>query len=185
LLTSPQVTLPQEGGVHAVQTPPVHVLVPLQPPHWTLPLPHAFSTEPHVEPVPPSAPMHSGGGAWQTPPMHCCPLGQEQFIVCPQPSLTVPHRFVPGSGLQLSLLQPPASPPSLGICMTHALFTQVWPLGHPGQLMGTPHGSTPSSPHLPEHESIWHDCAPPEPAMHTSPLGHGMPQSCTLPLQSV
>jgi len=155
LLTVPHVTAPHEGGVHAVQTPLVHVLVPSQLPHCTLPLPHAFSIEPHVEPVPPSAFMHSGGGAWQTPPTQSCPLGQVQFIVLPQPSLTVPQRTVPGSGLQLSLLQPvPASPPSLGICMTHALFTQVWPVGQPGQLIGTPHGSTPSSPHLPVHESV-------------------------------
>jgi len=38
------------------------------------------------------------------------------------------------------------------------LFTQVSPAAHPPQLMPTPHGSTPISPHLPVHETVWHDC---------------------------
>jgi len=77
LLTSPQTMLPQLGGVHAVQVPPVQVVLPMQLPHCTLPLPHAFSIDPHFDPVPPSPPMHSGGGGLHTPPMHSCPEGHE------------------------------------------------------------------------------------------------------------
>ena len=62
--------LPQLGGVHAVQVPPVQVVLPMQLPHCTLPLPHAFSIDPHFDPAPPSPPMHSGGGGLHTPPMH-------------------------------------------------------------------------------------------------------------------
>jgi hypothetical protein len=68
LLTSPQVMVPHVGGAHGVQVPPVHFVAPAQSPQLTSPLPHALGTWPHFEPAPPSAPLHSGGGAPQTPP---------------------------------------------------------------------------------------------------------------------
>jgi hypothetical protein len=147
--------LPQLGGVHAVQVPPVQVVLPMQLPHCTLPLPHAFSIDPHFDPAPPSPPMHSGGGGLHTPPTHSCPEGHVHWAVWPHPSPMVPQSTSPG-GVQLRVPQP-LPPPSEGGWVTHWLFTHVSPAAHPPQVMGTPHGSTPISPHWPVHETVWHD----------------------------
>jgi hypothetical protein len=69
LFTSPQVIEPHAGGAQPVHVPFSHLLLPVQPPHVTWPLPHAFVRVPHFEPVPPSSPAHSGGGAVHRPPV--------------------------------------------------------------------------------------------------------------------
>ena len=52
--------------------------------------------------------------------------------------------------------------------------------------MGTPHGSTPISPHCPVHEGVvWQLCAPPGLLVHVSPFAQGMPHRCHFPVQSV
>jgi hypothetical protein len=184
LLTLPQVIVPQVGGIQAVHVPAVHVFIPVQPPHFTCPLPHALGIVPHFDPVPPSSPVHSGGGAVHTPPVQSWPIGQVHCFVLPQPLLTVPQRFTPGAGEHVSVPQVPPPPSLGGGWVTQALFTQVSPVGHPPQLIATPHESTPISPHLPAHEGVWHDCDPPL-VTHDSPFAHGMPHVSVLPVQSV
>jgi hypothetical protein len=66
----------------------------------TLPLPQEFATLPHDSP--PSGDVHSGGVGEHWPAMHCCPLGQEQAIVWPHPSVTVPQSDVCAVGVQVS-----------------------------------------------------------------------------------
>jgi hypothetical protein len=139
-----------------------------------LPLPHAFGTVPHVEPV------HSGGAGLQTPPMHCWPMGHEQFVVFPHPSATLPQRCVLMSGVQVSGLHS-AAEPSTELCGTHALPMHAWPVEQPPQLIGTPHGSTPTIPHRPVHDLAWHDWEPPELAQSWLPE-HALPQTKALPV---
>jgi hypothetical protein len=77
-------------------------------------------------------------------------------------------------------------PPSLGGWTTHLLPTQAWPIGQPPQLIVTPHGSTPMSPHCPVHEGVgWQLCGPFGPLVHVCPLGQAMPQMSVFPVQSV
>jgi hypothetical protein len=185
----PQVAEPHVTGVHAVHVPLSHWLFPVQPAHFTCPLPQALLMLPHLEPVPPSSPVHSGGGGVQTPPVQSWPIGQVHCLVFPQPSLTVPQRFTPAAGEQLSVPQPPPPASDGGGCVTHALFTQVSPAGHPPQFTGTPHESTAISPHLlaasPSlHDGVWQLCELPL-VMHALPLGQGMPHDRTWPAQSV
>jgi hypothetical protein len=157
LLTWPQVRVPQVGGVHAVHVPETHSLLPL---HFdgqvTLPLPHAFFTVPHDSP--PSADVHSGGVAVHSPAMHCCPLGHEQAIVWPHPSVTVPQSAVCAVGVQVRVGHWPASgggPASFG---TQVLFTHDSPAPQAPQLIPTPHASLPTMPHLPVHVFGWQVC---------------------------
>jgi hypothetical protein len=145
-----------------------------QPGHWTLPLPQAFGTVPQAEPA------HSGGAWLQTPPMHCRPVGHAQFIVFPQESATLPQRCVLVSGVQLS--GPQDADASTLIWGTHALLAlHAWPVGQPPQLIGTPQGSTPTTPHRPVHDLAWHDWEPPEPAQTWLPE-HALPQTKALPV---
>jgi hypothetical protein len=139
----PQVAVPQDGAGHVTHAPPPEQVVPLgQAPQRMLPLPQAFGTVPHR--APPSAVVHSGGGGAQTPPVHCCPVGQEHLIVLPQPSATVPQRVVVESGLQVRGPQaPPASTVTWG---PHVLLMHACPALHPPQSTGTPHESTAMTP---------------------------------------
>jgi hypothetical protein len=108
-----------------------------------------------------------------------------QFIVLPQPSLTVPQRFTFCFGLHISGWHIPV-PPSLGGWTTHLLATHVWPVGQPPQLIGTPHGSTPISPHCPVHDGVvWQLCEPFGPVVHVWPFAQGMPHTSVFPVQSV
>jgi hypothetical protein len=86
--------------------PPVH------PPHCTLPLPHALGRAPHVEPRPPSAASHSGGGGWHKPATQACPIGHAHCLVWPHPSVIVPQNVWP---LAEHASVPQNMPPSLGI----------------------------------------------------------------------
>jgi hypothetical protein len=118
---------------------------PGQPPHERFALPHALETEPQS--APPSAAMHSGGAAPQTPPEHVCPEAHEHVRVLPQPSVTTPHKCVCESGVQV---RAPHWPPSVavgGAACTHRLAMQSWPLGQPPHAMGTPQPSRPTTPH--------------------------------------
>ena len=180
LLALPQWALPQLGGVHPMHMPCTHC-PPGQLPQWIEPLPQAFCTVPQTEP--PSAIEHSGAGAVQAPPVHTVPAAHEQSIVCPQPSVTLPHRWVCGSGVHVSVAQ---APPSLGLTVlaaTHWLPMQSMPAAHPPHAMGTPQASRPTMPHLPVHALGWHDCADGSLAEreHTFPLGQAVPQTRTLP----
>jgi hypothetical protein len=145
LLTCPQLEVPQLGGVHAVQTPLVQCVPVAQLPQAMLPLPQAFATVPHNAPA---SPAHSGGGAVHTPPLHICPLGQEQAIVCPHPLVIVPQSWVRVSGAQVRGAHCPASCAPAG---THWLPMQAIPALHPPQLIATPHPSSPIAPQRPVH----------------------------------
>jgi hypothetical protein len=93
--------------------------------------------------------------------------------------------LTPVAGEQVSFPQPPPpASPVVGCCVTQALSTQVWPIGHPPQLTATPHESTAISPHLPVHEGDWQLCDEPL-VMHDLPVAHGIPHSRTCPVQSV
>ena len=185
LLIEPQLMAPHVGGVHPVHVPLSHLLSPVQPAQVTWPLPQALVMVPHLEPVPPSLPVHSGGGAVHTPPVQSCPMGHVHDCVCPQPSLTVPHRFTPAAGEHVSLPQLPLPPASLGGgCVMQALFTHVSPAGHPPQLTATPHESTAISPHLPVQDGFWQLCDEPL-VMHDSPVAQGMPHVRVCPSQSM
>jgi hypothetical protein len=184
LLAWPQFIDPHAAGVHAVQVPLSHLLLPVQPAHCTWPLPQAFVMVPHLELVPPS-PAHSGGGAVQTPPVQSCPIGQVHCFVLPHPSLTVPQRSTPAAGEQVSFPHPPPPPASpVGCWVTQALLTHVSPVGHPPQFTATPQESTAISPHLPVHDGVWQLCEVPL-VMHDFPVAQGMPQVSTCPVQSV
>jgi hypothetical protein len=155
--TVPQVAVPHTGAVQAMHVPPAHCVPAAHVPQFTVPLPHALPSVPHFDPRPPSLPAsltHSGGVFWQVPPMHWYPVSQEQRSELPQLSLIVPQRFRP-FGVHVSGAHFPVLPPaSSGACVTHALLTQVCPVGHPGQLMATPQESMASSPHLPVQEVL-------------------------------
>lgn len=100
----------------------------------------------------------------------------------PQPSVSVPHSVVFWFGVHESTPQPASlGPASLGDGATHWLFTQSSPLGHPPQLIGTPHVSLPMTPHFPVHVGVWQLlCELPSPT-HTWPFGHGKPHAITAP----
>jgi hypothetical protein len=146
LLTSPQVAPLHDGGVHAVHTLLTQLDAPAQLPHCTVPLPQAFASWPHIEPAPPSASLHSGGGASHSPATQVSPVGHPHCFVCPQPSVIVPQKlrlpFEQMSGAQ-------DGPASVVVCGTHALLTQSLPAGQPPHPMATPQESTPITPHLP------------------------------------
>jgi hypothetical protein len=184
LFTWPQFIDPHAAGVQAIHVPLSHLLLPVQPAHWTWPLPQAFVIVPHLDPVPPSLPVHSGGGAVHTPPVQSSPIGQVHGLVFPQPSLTVPHRLTPAAGEHVSLPHPPPPASPAGCCVTQALFTHVLPVGHPPQFTATPHESTAISPHLPVHDGVWQLWEVPL-VMHDFPDAQGMPHVSTCPAQSV
>jgi hypothetical protein len=148
LLTCPHVRAPHVGGVHAVHVPETHWLLPL---HFdgqaTLPLPHALGSDPHD--APPSAEVHSGGVAAHSPPTHVWPAGQEQAMVWPHPSVTVPHSIVFGAGVHVSGTHCPASTGAPASAAEHTLPIHAWPAAHPPQLIATPQASVPTTPHLP------------------------------------
>jgi hypothetical protein len=174
----PQVAVPHEGAGQLSQVPAAEHCVPAgQAAQRTLPLPHALGTVPQRRP-PPSAPPHSGGGGPHTPPVHCWPAGHEQLIVSPQRPATVPHRCVVESGVQVGGRHVAlASTVTWG---THALFTQALLAPHPPQLIGTPQGSVPRTPHRLVQLGIWHDCAAPLP-VQTFPPVHAEPQAKAVP----
>jgi hypothetical protein len=185
LFTEPQVARPHAGGVHAVHTPFTHCCAPVHVDgQVTLPLPQALVVAPHS--APPSVGLHSGGVLPQTPPMHDFPAAQVQPIVCPQPSLTVPHRLVWAFGVQVrgaqaSIVEASLVPPS-GI--THSFATQSCPVGHPPQVMATPQESSPITPQAPLGQLFGlHDCDVGSfgSATHTWPEGHAAPQAKTAP----
>lgn len=180
--TCPHVAAPHVGAVHAVHTPALQAVAPVHPPHFTVPLPQAFITVPHADPAPPS-PVHSGGGGPHTPPLHSWPLGHVQAIACPHPLVTVPQSATPALGVHVTFPQvpPPASVGGGGV--THALWMHTWPPVHPPHEIGTPHGSSPMSPHLPVHDGAWQLCVLPL-ATHDSPLPHGLPHVSVAPVQS-
>jgi hypothetical protein len=120
--TLPHLALPHVGGVHGLHTCPTHSVAPLHEPQVTLPLPQAFGIEPQNEP--PSLSVHSGGVLPQMPPWQLWPLGQLQLLVWPHPLVTVPHRFVCGSGVHVGAGHASPWPASLGPPSTHALSTQ-------------------------------------------------------------
>jgi hypothetical protein len=60
---------PHAGTVQSMQTwAALRSVAPAQPPHATVPLPHAFSIDPHFDPAPPSGCAHSGDGEPHTSP---------------------------------------------------------------------------------------------------------------------
>jgi hypothetical protein len=161
--------------VQVVQVLPVQCVPVAQPGHCTFPLPQALATVPQVELV------HSGGAGLHTPPMHCCPVGQLQFLEFPQASMTLPQRFVLVSGVHVSV--PHDAEASTVLWGTQALPMHALPLGQPPQLIGTPQGSTPTMPHRPVHDGLaWHDWDPPA-LTQTWPPGHALPQTKALPVQ--
>jgi hypothetical protein len=174
--------------VHAVHVPFVHSVAPAHDPQFTLPLPHALAVEPHFAPAAPASSPPSGmhsGGVPHRPPMHCWPDGQEHDFVLPHWSVIVPHSVVFWLGLHVRMPQPESTgPASVGASVMHALFTQSCPVGHPPQLMATPHESVPMTPHLPVHPGGWQLWLLPVP-VQTWPLGHALPQVTTSPLHSV
>jgi hypothetical protein len=146
LLTSPQVAPLHDGGVHAVHTLFTQLDAPVQLPHCTVPLPQALVFAPQSEPTPPSASLHSGGGAAHSPATHVWPVGHPHGLVCPQPSVIVPQKF------RLPLEQASGAhdmPASVVVCGTHMLLTQSLPGAQPPHPIGTPQASTPMTPHLP------------------------------------
>jgi hypothetical protein len=176
LLSVPHVAPLQLGGVHGVQTPPTHLLLPLQVAgHATARLPHAFCTLPQRTPASVS---HSGGVVLHTPPRHCCPLGQPHCFVWPQPSVIVPQRFV----CPLVHESGAHRPASEGIDGTHWLLTQLCPVWQPPQLIGTPHESVPMTPHCPAQDLGWQLVDPLLPTQ-TCPLRHACPHAYVLPVQ--
>jgi hypothetical protein len=183
LLTWPQVRPPHVGGVHAVHLPATHSVSPAHfEGHATLPLPQAFATLPHDSP--PSAEVHSGGRGAHAPAMHDCPAGQAQAIVCPHPSVTVPHSVVWGSGVHVSGAHCPASTGGAAAsAAAHTLSMQACPAAHPPQLMTTPHASLPMTPHLPVHVFGWQVCDAALPGAGTQicPLGQAEPHTKTSP----
>jgi hypothetical protein len=150
-----------------------------------LPLPQAFATVPH-EGIPPSG-VHSGGMGPHTPPVHVCPAGHAQAIVCPHPSVTVPQSIVFGSGVHVSAIHLPASGAVLAPASTawQAPSTQTSPAEHPPQAMATPHASSPTTPHRPVHALGLQDwvCALVGSATQTLPLAQGAPQANDCPEQ--
>jgi hypothetical protein len=171
----PHVAPLQVAGVHGVQTPPMHLLLPEQlDGHAIQPLPHAFFTLPQETPASLS---HSGGVVPHTPLRHCWPFGQPHCLVCPQPSVIVPQRFV----VPLEHERGEHWPASIGVDGTHALLTQLCPEGQPPQLIGTPHESVPMTPHLLAHALGWQLELPLLPT-HTSLAGHACPHAYVMPV---
>jgi hypothetical protein len=150
----PHTALPQEGAGHVVHVPETQWVPVAHPAHWTLPLPQALATVPHVDLV------HSGGAALHTPSMHCRPVAHEQFSVFPQASATLPQRWVVLSGVQVGAGQEVAA--STETCGTQVLPMHIWLAAQPPQLMGTPHPSTPTLPQRLVHDLAWHDWEAPE-----------------------
>jgi hypothetical protein len=149
LFKLPQVAVPQLGGLHDSHVPVAlsHLVSPAHVPgQATVPLPQAFATAPHLAPASPKE--HSGGTAWQTPPMQSCPAAHLQLRVWPQPSDTVPQSVVIGSGVHVGTMQPLAAA-SLGVAAVHWLPMQASPPVHPPQSIATPHESNLIVPHLP------------------------------------
>lgn len=173
----PHVAVPQDGAGHVTHAPPEHWVPFGQLPQRMLPLPQAFGTLPQS--APPSAVVHSGGGGAQTPPVHCCPVGQEHRMVFPQPSATVPQRVVVGSGVQLS--GPHAPLASTDTWGPQALLMQTWPELHPPQAKGTPQESTPMTPHRLPQLWAWQDCDEPLVTQACPPV-HGEPHTKALPV---
>jgi hypothetical protein len=175
--TVPQVLLPQDGGVHEAHVLFTHWVVPVHVPgHARVPLPHAFSTVPHL--APPSPSSHSGGSGAHTPPRQT-PVVHEQWIVSPHPVLIVPQSSVCALGVHVSgthaSLTAPASVGAVGV--THWLPMHERPALQPPQLIATPHASYPISPHWPVQipcvPVVWTqpcDVGLPAAAMHTAPL---------------
>jgi hypothetical protein len=140
--TVPHTLVPHDGGVHAVHALFTHWVVPVHVPvQARVPLPHAFSTEPHL--APPSLCSHSGGSGAHTPPRQT-PVVHEQWIVPPQPVLTVPQSSVCAlgvhvSGTHASLAAPASVVGAVGV--TQRLPMQDSPAPQPPQLIATPHAS--------------------------------------------
>jgi hypothetical protein len=173
----PHVADPHDGAGHVTHVPFVHCMPLAQPAQRMLPLPQAFGTFPQS--VAPAALVHSGGGGAHTPPLHCCPFGHEQSMVWPQASTTVPQSLVVGSGLQVS--GPHAPLASTDICGPQVLLMHACPALHPPQLIGTPHPSTPMTPHLPRQlGAAWQVCVEP-PLMQAWPPVQAEPHTNALP----